>query len=78
MNRKYHGTFRKIALVTVGIALASVAILLSWNTLAPLFGGPIFQFRHALALLVALVALRVSLGASLRHRKHEIDQEIRS
>ena len=78
MNSKYHGTFRKIALVTVGIAIASVAILWSWNTLAPLLGGPTFEFRHALALLIDLVALRIFLGASLRHRKHEFDQEIRS
>lgn len=76
--RKYRGTFRRIALVTAGIALASVAILFSWNTLAPLFGGPIFQFRHALALLIALIALRVSLRASLWHRQYEIDQEIHS
>ena len=78
MNRKYHGTFSKIVLVTAGIALASMAVLWSWNTLAPLLGGPIFELRHAIALLIALVTVRVFLGASFRHRKHEIDQEIHS
>jgi hypothetical protein len=78
MNRKYRYTFRKIILVTAGTALATVAVLWSWNTLAPLFGGPSFQFRHALAFLTALVVFRIALGRSVGHRQHDTEPEVRS
>lgn len=77
MNRKHRNTFRKITLATIGAALASLAVLWSWNTLAPLFEGPVFQFRHAVALLVALVALRVVLGRSVAHRRREPESGVR-
>ena len=68
MNRKHRATFRKITAVTVGTALASVALLWSLNTLAPLFGGPTFQFRHVVAILIALFVLRIGVGRSVMHR----------
>ena len=70
MNRKHRDTFRNITLLTIGAALASLAVLWSWNTLAPLFGGPTFEFRHAVAFLIALIAVRVGLGHGVgRHRR---------
>lgn len=78
MQRKHRNTFRKITLVTAGTALASVAVLWSWNTLAPLFGGPTFQFRHAVAFLIALVAVRVALGRGIRRGQREAASEVRS
>ena len=78
MNRNYRNTFRKITLLAAGTALASAGVLWSWNTLAPLFGGPTFQFRHAVAVLVALVALRVVLGRSVRSRRHAPENEVHS
>lgn len=78
MKCKYRKTFRKITLVTAEAVLASVAVLWSWNTLAPPFGGPAFQFQHAVAFLIALVALRIGLGCSVKHRQHEAEPRFRS
>jgi len=77
MSRRHRNTFRKITILVAGTALASVGVLWSWNTLAPLFGGPTFDFKHAVALLFALVALRVGLGRSVWHREREADTEVR-
>jgi hypothetical protein len=78
MNRRYHNTFRKIIAASAVAAVASVAVLWSWNTLAPLFGGPAFEFRHAVAFLIALVALRIGLGHGLEHRRHDVEPKARS
>lgn len=78
MNRKYRNTFRRITLVTAAAVLASVAVLWSWNTLAPLFGGPAFEFRHAVAFLIALVVLRTALRRGVGGRHHEGEPEVRS
>lgn len=68
MNRQHRGTLRKITAVAAVTALASVALLWSLNTLAPLFGGPTFQFRHVIAILIALVVLRMGVGRRIVHR----------
>jgi hypothetical protein len=78
MNRKYHDTFRMLTWVAMATGLGSVAALWSWNTLAPLFGAPTFEFRHAVALLVALAALRVALGHGVGRRVHNSSSEVRS
>jgi hypothetical protein len=78
VNRKYRNTFRRITVVTAAAVLASVAVLWSWNTLAPLFGGPPFEFRHAVAFLIALVVLRVVLRRGVGRRRHEAEPEMRS
>jgi hypothetical protein len=78
MNHTFRNAFHKIAFAVVGLVVATVAVLWSWNTLAPLFGGPTAQFRHALALVIALAALRVGLGSSAWRRHHKVEPEIRS
>lgn len=78
MNRKHRNTFRKISLVTAGAAVASLALLWSWNTLAPLFGGPTFELRHAVALLVAVIVFRIGLGRSAGHRRRGTEPEVHS
>lgn len=78
MTRRYHNALRKAALLTVATALASAAVLWSWNTLAPLFGGPTLQFRHAVAFLIVLVVLRVALGHSVGRRRREALPEVPS
>ena len=78
MHRKHRNTLRNITLATAGAALASVALLWSWNTLVPLFGGPTFQFRHALAVLIALVVLRLGLRFGRGHRRRSTQSEIHS
>lgn len=54
MNRPFH---RLLIALALGFAL-TVIVQWSWNTVAPLFGGPSLQFHHTLAglALLALVA----------------------
>jgi hypothetical protein len=78
MRRRHSKIFRKIALLAVATAFASLLVLWSWNTLAPLFGGPMFQLRHAAAFLIALAGLRVAFGPRVGRRRHEAQPEVRS
>ncbi len=56
MNRNHT---RHLLLAAAMFAATVVAVLWSWNTLAPLFGAPEAQFRHAVAALVLILTLRV-------------------
>ena len=76
MNRKHRHTFRSLTFVAAGAALASIAVLWVWNTLVPLFGGPIFEFRHAVALVIGLITIRVVLGRGVRHHRHKYEEEV--
>jgi hypothetical protein len=60
--------YRKFLLSGGLFALAGVAGLWAWNTLAGLFGLPPAQLRHALALLLLLSMLRLCAGT--RSRRH--------
>jgi urea transporter len=50
MKRPFH---RLLIALALGFVLA-VIVQWAWNTVAPLFGGPPLEFRHALAGLVLL------------------------
>ena len=61
-------------LLLAGIALAAIAVvgLWSWNTLAPLFGAPEAQLRHAVAALALLAVLRFAVPrrrTAVRHHR---------
>jgi hypothetical protein len=53
----------RLAVVLIGM----IALLWSWNTLAAMFGAPQAQFRHVVALLVLLTALRGLVLPAARH-----------
>jgi hypothetical protein len=53
-----HGMLRNITFVFAAIAAASVALLWSWNTLAELFGAPIAEYRHVVAVLIVAIIAR--------------------
>lgn len=60
-------------LLAAGLAIAVIVVagLWSWNTLADLLGAPAAQFRHAVAVLVLLAALRLLITrrhGAVRHR----------
>jgi hypothetical protein len=64
---------KHLLLATAAFAATVVAVLWSWNTLAPLFGAPEAQFRHAVAALVLIATLRVLTThrrATLRRHRH--------
>lgn len=60
------GLLRHAAVALVSALVMSVLGLWAWNTLAPLFGGPELDYRHAVAALI-LVAIA---GALLRGGSH--------
>ncbi len=62
MNRPFT---RLLLAVAFGFAL-TVTLQWSWNTIAPIFGGPALQLRHTLAGVVLLFALT----SLLRPRSH--------
>ena len=57
-----HITGKAVAIALAVFAAASVTLLWSWNTLAPLFGAPPAEFRHVLAALLAVACLRLIVG----------------
>jgi len=79
----HHHTFRQIFIAVGALALFSILVLWSFNTLSDLFGGPQAQYKHALAaiglLLVAnwtLPGLRAGSGrnrVSQRRRRSTMD-----
>ena len=57
------------------LAIAAIAVigLWSWNTLAELFGAPEAQFKHAIAALALITALRLATRRrhpAFRRRRH--------
>jgi len=69
---KHHLT---AAIWLAAFALLGVATLQwSWNTIAPLFDGPLVHFRHALAgLLLLAIAATAFAGTGRRHRRRRQD-----
>lgn len=51
---------RLLTALAIGFTL-TVIVQWSWNTVAPLFGGPSLQFRHTLAGLLLLVVVTAAL-----------------
>lgn len=47
--KMHHDRFRKTFIAAMFLILASLVVLWSFNTLSGLFGGPIAQFKHAIA-----------------------------
>jgi hypothetical protein len=75
MKHKRHSRTFDIAKLTAAGAVASVATLWSWNTIAELLGGPTAQFKHVVAAAFLLVFIRWAIakkpatGISVGHRK---------
>lgn len=59
-----HSKYKFLLAAAAAIFLASIAVLWSWNTLAELFGFPLAQYKHVVALAVLMFVLR-SLFAPL-------------
>ncbi len=59
--------WRYLTLAAASIALAGIATLWSWNTLAALFGVPTAEFRHLVAALTIALVARALI--SRRHRR---------
>jgi uncharacterized membrane protein YeaQ/YmgE (transglycosylase-associated protein family) len=63
-----HITGKHIAILVGAFAATSIALLWSWNTLAPLFDGPVAEFKHVLAAMVGATVLRVIVSPLRRHQ----------
>ena len=57
-------------LMSAGLALlaAGAALVWSWNTLATLFGAPVAEFKHALAVVLIVSVARGVIGIGKRRR----------
>ena len=53
-----HDSFRKTFIAAAALALFSLLVLWSFNTLAELFGGPMAQFKHAIAVVGLLLVVK--------------------
>jgi hypothetical protein len=65
--------FRGFLAAALFLALASAALMWSWNTIGhELFGGPLMQLRHGLALALALLVIAAPFRARglARGRRH--------
>lgn len=65
-----HVTWKHLTAAIAAVAISSIALLWSWNTLADLLGGPTAEFRHVVAALVVAAAARVLISPRRRHRRH--------
>jgi hypothetical protein len=66
--------FLHLVYACVTFFIASVMLLWSWNTVSTLLGGPVAQYKHAVAALAfAYIIARVMRGAVCRggRRWHE-------
>jgi len=53
-----HSSWKHLIFAAVGLGLACVALLWSWNVLADLFNGPEVELRHVIAALVLGAAIK--------------------
>ena len=58
----HHHTFRQIFITVGTLALFSILVFWSFNTLSELFGGPQAQYKHTLAALGLLLAANWTLS----------------
>lgn len=65
-----HFNWKHIGAAIAAFALASVALLWSWNTVAELFGAPVAEFRHVLATLVLATVVKFVFSSRRTHRRH--------
>jgi hypothetical protein len=56
--KTHNDRFRKTFIAAAALALASLIVLWSFNTLAELFGGPMAQFKHAIAAVGLLLVVK--------------------
>lgn len=64
MKHHLSGKLLHFVYAILAFLLASVMLLWSWNTISMLLGGPVAQYKHALAALtLACVAAWVLRGA---------------
>jgi hypothetical protein len=56
--KMHHYRFRKMFIAATALALAALVFLWSFNTLAELFGGPMAQFKHAIAAVGLLLVVK--------------------
>ena len=57
-------------LAAAAVAIAgTILVLWSWNTVVGLFGGPVAEFRHAVAALVLLGIARWVVGPRRVHQR---------
>lgn len=59
--------FRHIFVSTTTLIVFSIVALWSFNTVSELIGGPVAEYKHALAAFGLLFTLR--MGLTLRHRR---------
>ncbi len=63
MNPENKGHGRVIAKSLIAVFFGAVAILWTWNTLAvDLFAQPEMEFRHAVAVVLILIAIGSLIG----------------
>ena len=65
-----HITGKHIAIAITAFAVASIGLLWSWNTLAELAGGPVAGFKHVLAALFILTAVRALMTPRRHQQRH--------
>ena len=53
-----HDKYMKLFITVMALALVSVIGLWSFNVLSELFGGPLFKFKHAVAIVGLLLIIK--------------------
>lgn len=53
-----HDIYRKTFVVAMALALISLIFLWSFNVLSEAFGGPLLQFKHAVAAVGLLLVIK--------------------
>jgi hypothetical protein len=64
--------WRAIAHAALALILATILGLWAWNTLAPPFGAPELEFRHALAAAILLSLIRTAALPGRRWNRHAL------
>lgn len=65
-----HITGKHIAIALATFAVTSIGLLWSWNALAELTGGPAAGFKHVLAALFILTAVRALMTPRRHQQRH--------
>ena len=61
---------KHFAIAIAAMAVTSIGLLWSWNTLAELTGGPAAGFKHLLAALFILTAVRALMTPRRHQQRH--------
>lgn len=73
MNPKQHKLITKTAIFLAGAAIASIATLWSWNTVAELVGAPDAQMKHLVAATILIIIVRWLVSTKPPAYQHDRD-----